>query len=138
MADAEAVAWLRRVIEGDKSAAKAAPPGPWDFDGDDDVYTVHDGEHGDLVGNTVAWARGGDRHAAMGRHIVLHQPRDVIADCEAKLGILGLYGLWTVGPANQPELGAAACAISDAVSHLASAYRHRDGYAEHWGAAVSR
>ena len=83
MSEAESVAWLRQVIERDRS---------------------------------LAWLP------------------DVVADCEAKLGILGVHDLW-IGEeqSGHPSLGAAACAINDAVRHLASAYRHRQGYAEHWG-----
>lgn len=66
-------------------------------------------------------------------HIVANDPRDVIARCEAELAILNLYRLWAAEDLDgNPALGAAACAISDAVRHLASGYRHRDGYTQHW------
>jgi hypothetical protein len=125
------VAWLRHQIEGDKAAAEAAAPGPWAHDGDDDVYTVHHGEHGDLVGGTVAWARGGERESATGTHIALHDPLDVIADCEMKLAWLaehdGVHRCdW--GEHRGGEFGPCQDAL-----RLATAYRHRPGYAHHWG-----
>jgi hypothetical protein len=58
-----AVVYLLAAHERAATLSTAATPGPWepkDEDpGDDEVYTVHDGEHGDLVGDVVAYVRGG-------------------------------------------------------------------------------
>ncbi|MEV8523150.1 DUF6221 family protein [Streptomyces sp. NPDC052000] len=55
--------WLREAMDAAQRDAEAATPGPWEpkgeDPGDDEVYTVHDGEHGDLVGDVVAYVRGG-------------------------------------------------------------------------------
>ena len=140
----EAVAWLRAKIEGDKAAALAATPGPWEFEDDDELFTVHDGEHGDLVGQPVAFTR----HLAgpNGVHMALHDPRDVIADCAAKLAILDEHVPYEC---SDPEgLRCKVCASGDAypsgaaihkpwpcptVVSLSRAYRHRDGWRQHWG-----
>jgi len=85
-------------------------------------------------------------------HIRRHDPRDVVADCEAKLAILDeheravsaararkdAYTTWAlgerlpprpvaVGPESKPIAG-----LEIAIRHVASGYRHRQGYAEHW------
>jgi len=62
-----------------------------------------------------------------------NDPQDTIARCEAELGILDLHALWAGEPSAHPAMGAAACAVSDAVRHVARGYRHWEGYAEHWG-----
>lgn len=58
-----AVAHLLAAHERAVVLAAAGTPGPWEPEGDDptddEVYTVHDGEHGDLVGDVVAYVRGG-------------------------------------------------------------------------------
>jgi len=142
----EAVAWLRQVIEGDKVLAETAADGSdghwWrrmDTYVDGTSYPV-----GHLISDEDPYGMSepvvydeGRPNEAQFEHIACHDPRNAIADCEAKLGILGLYDLWAAEPADRPALGAAVCAISDAVGHLASAYKYREGYAEHWGATVS-
>ena len=144
MSDEGAVAWLRQVIEGDKAAAVAATPGPWAFEGDDitddDLYSVHDGEHGDLVGQTVAFTR--DRQVENGEHMARQNPLNVIADCEAKLAILDFCALAAVIAAAEPSLlGPAhskAAVLELVLRDLASGYRHREGYADHWEALAAK
>lgn len=54
--------WLREAMGAAQRDAEAATPGPWapksEDPGDDEVFTQHDGEHGDLVGDVVAYVRG--------------------------------------------------------------------------------
>lgn len=56
------VEWLRAAMDAAQRDAEAGTPGPWaprtEDPGDDEVYTVHDGEGGDLVGDVVAYVRG--------------------------------------------------------------------------------
>lgn len=63
MAEHPAVEFLTAALARAEGTAWAATPGPWEPEGDDptddEVYTVHDGEHGDLVGNPVAYVRSG-------------------------------------------------------------------------------
>ena len=154
MSDEQAVAWLRQQIEGDKAAAEVATPGPWEFEGDDptddELYSVHDGEHGDLIGQTVAWTR--DRQVANGQHMARHDPQDVIADCEAKLAILDAHGVDYTGEYGQAIPGECLTCITNrdpypeswegdtwpcpTLQLLARACRHREGYAEHWGVST--
>jgi len=154
--ETEPVAWLRAQITARLDVARKATPGPWEFEHDDEVFTVHDGEHGDLVGSTVAFTR----HWAdvNGEHIALNDPDDVIARCEAELAILDLhyilhrddtnelYGEFSVTPhpgANRSDFGCVTCHYRGmggvwgkgyclTVSILAKGYRHRLGYAEAW------
>lgn len=66
-------------------------------------------------------------------HIARHDPQDVIADCDAKLRLVGeLTLLRLAGIAYPGEAGSEGAGVMLGV--LASAYRHREGYAEHWGA----
>lgn len=60
---ADPVAYLRNAWQQAAELAGAATPGPWETEGDDptddEVMTVHDGEHGDWVGGIVAFVRSG-------------------------------------------------------------------------------
>lgn len=88
MADVDRLAvWLRDAMDAAWRDAEEATPGPWEPEGDDptddEVHTVHDGKHGDLVGNTVAFARGGwggdpGTQVANMRHIARHDPTAVL------------------------------------------------------------
>ena len=148
------VAWLRAQITARLDVARKATPGPWEFEHDDEVFTVHNGEHGDLVGSTVAFTR----HWASvnGDHIALNDPQDTIARCEAELAILDEHLILRRGempegyeefsvcyPPGIPGLncGCVTChykghggvneyGICRTVKFLASGYRHADGYRE--------
>jgi hypothetical protein len=80
-----------------------------------------------------AWLRrgrwSGGAHA-VAAHIALNDPRDVIARCEAELGILDLHDIW------KADAGIAAEVTADAVRHLAGGYRHQPGWERHWGSEV--
>ena len=103
MSDEAAVAWLRLQIEGDRDGARAAS-GEWDAE---HVRC----EFEDLPDEVFAHAR-------------RHDPQDVIADCEAKLDLLRMF--WPL-----PAYGE--MTARQVLGAVASAYRHRQGYAEHWG-----
>ena len=149
----EAIEWLRQQVQARLDAARKAGTGePWEADRHyDALYFVdmkpsdgpvtsavdlHEASLGmpemhDFENPRFLWAS-----TFQARHIALNDPQDVIARCEAELGILHVYGLWAAeDEPGHPAMGAAACAVSDAVRHLASGYKHRDGYAEHWGEA---
>ena len=74
-------------------------------------------------------------------HIIRHDPRSVVADCEAKLAILDFHGLAAAISAAHDAVHAPSHTGSDVlrlvVKELASAYKHRDGYAGHWAEAGS-
>lgn len=131
----DAMAWLRQQIEGDKAAALAAS---WqERDGDrwhvwgersDRAWVIDDqGEEGFIVGEAPA----ADTEA-IARHVAAHDPQDVIARCEAELAILDECQLLRlVGIAYPGEAGPES---AEKISRLiASGYRHRPGWAEHWG-----
>ncbi|RCH70466.1 hypothetical protein DT019_02975 [Streptomyces sp. SDr-06] len=65
------LAWLRDAMDAAQRDAEAATPGPWApkaaDPGDDEVYTEHDGEHGDLFGEVVAYVRGQEYRGKSGR-----------------------------------------------------------------------
>lgn len=101
MSDRDPVAYLRNAHEHAEMLARAATPGPWEPEGDDptddQVMTVHDGEHGDWVGGTVAFVRSGawGRQSAEGRTqanmrlIAAHaSPTAVLARVEAERAVL--------------------------------------------------
>lgn len=65
------LSWLRDAMGAAQRDAEAATPGPWapktEDPGDDEVYTLHDGEHGDLVGDVVAHVRGQEYRGKSGQ-----------------------------------------------------------------------
>ena len=150
MVNGEAVKWLREQVTRRMETAKAAchdGDGNWwrrqralYVDGepvpDGALYEgtpdVDDSEYDLFIAEIVVYDEGRPSGAQFA-HIALNDPQDVIARCEAELAILDLHGLWEAEAAGHPMMGAAACAVSDAVRHLASGYKHREGYAEHWG-----
>ena len=150
MSTDEAVAWLRRAVLARLEIARKADTGEqWEADRHyDGLYTV-DLKPGDgMVPDGQDWqdAQAGMKDACSyenprfltmfifhAQHVAANDPPDTIARCEAELGILDLHALWAAGPSAHPAMGAAACAVSDAVRHVARAYRYWEGYAEHWG-----
>jgi hypothetical protein len=112
MASDDMLSWLKATITADLEAAKAADvasPGPWVNTGQDgcgDAWQVHGGPTGETEWNfelegevpallrvaTLNYSDGGgvwEREAA--DHIVLQQPRDTIARCEAELALMNLH-----------------------------------------------
>ena len=59
---------------------------------------------------------------------------DVIADCDAKLAILGRYEKAAADAGEDPAAGEDAWLLSSVTRMLASGYRHREGWQEGWGA----
>src|SRR5512139_1516237 len=86
------IGWLRSQLDRDEELARAAMPGPWEHDGtDDEVYSAHNGEHGDQFGNVVAYARGGERESPNAWHIANWNPARALREVEAKRRLLGLH-----------------------------------------------
>ena len=115
MTDGAAIAWLREQIEGDLGQARFAMSAEnvsaqW-TEVSSGVLHTGPGTEADCWDGT--WAMGDSR---LTRFIARHDPRNVVADCEAKLAILGAEQTqyWTI-------------------TVLARAYKHRDGYEKHWG-----
>ena len=134
----EAIEWLRQQVMDRLEQARAATPGPWQVaqqPGRQVVYSTHfdnDGRQGYITDVNL-------RENAP--HIALNDPQDVIARCEAELAIvtrceavLAAFadperGLWP--DVTRRERTHASATLHD----LAAGYRHRDGYAQHWGEA---
>ena len=147
-----AVAWLRQQVQARLEMARKADTGE-SWEADRRYGAAWDVDLKPSLGPVAS--PGDGREASLGiedcddfenprflsamvfhaQHIAANDPRDTVARCEAELGILDLHALWAAGPTAHPAMGAAACAVSDAVRHVARAYRHWEGYAEHWGDA---
>jgi Family of unknown function (DUF6221) len=87
-------------------------------------------------------------------HIIRHDPRNVIADCEAKLAILEMYTSTLILVEHPQVMGEGhpfagkisaqdyldakreLAVLRPAVVALASGYRHRPGYREEWAALL--
>lgn len=137
----ECAAWLRGQAEADVKAAGNATPGPWEFEGDDptddELWTAHDGEHGDQVGNVVAYVRGRDRTVANGRHMERHDPRTEAARAESVLAVLDLYAATltadgSAGPGGRLVIDGRLSALHRTVRLLAYGYRYREGWQKTW------
>lgn len=95
------VVYLEAELARREALARAATPGPWvpkDEDpADDEVYTTHDGEHGDLVGDPVAYVRGGygrdpgDPAANINLIATMADPVDVLRRIAADRKALALH-----------------------------------------------
>lgn len=152
---AEAVAWLRGQIEGDKALALLAccqGDGVWAVrhDGCDEecpdpcpkAGQCHAGYcwHCTVEGDSICIYDEGGHDGDQAAHIARHDPQDVTAGCEAKLAILDEHGLYDVNDE-------AYCRICGdcpqvpypcrTVSLLAAGFRHREGYARFWGTPVT-
>lgn len=78
-----------------------------------------------------------------------HEMRDLIAGCEAELAILDAHGWDEIGKFGSVEIRRCLVCLSDregyeeqweadpwpcsTVRLVASGYKHREGYAQHWG-----
>jgi hypothetical protein len=143
------VAWLREQIRARMQLARAATPGPWEFEGDDpaddELYSTADERL-----PTVAWARGQDRQVANGRLMEANDPQDTIARCEAELAILDVWqeasqSRWDLpegvaegrDPDERMRDDAVAGVLDEVARLLAAGFRHCDGYARYWGDPVT-
>ena len=153
MSDEGAVAWLRQVIEGDKGEAQLAVSAEniiaaW-VEPTSGVLQTGMGTEADCWDGT--WALGDSRLA---RFIARHDPQDVIADCEAKLATLDEHTpdyLSMYGSPGPPQCKTCITDRSGYEEHwegdpwpcltlrlLARTYRHREGYADHWGVLATK
>jgi hypothetical protein len=162
MASDDMLSWLRSTITADLAQAKAADeasPGPWVNTGQDglgDAWQIHGAPTGDttwvydrvaeesrevpelLRVATLNYDDGGgvwEREAA--DHIVLQQPRDTIARCEAELALLDemipiIEELDDI--AMSEGLGSVAYGEPTylLVQKMVSGYRHRPGFDPAW------
>ena len=84
--------FIEARLAEEETRAGAATPGPWEFEGDDptddELYTIHDGEHGDLVGEIVAFTRG--RQVPNGKHMAHWDPGRTVREIAAKRRLLEL------------------------------------------------
>ena len=133
----EAVAWLRAQVEGDRALALAAGDDEQarTWAGSDNGYSAVGGVVRDGHGEYVVYDEGSP-NTAQALHMGVHDPRDAIADCAAKLALLDFccrviaddegHEYWSDGWAG---LGVAKMAVGS----VAASYRHREGYGKHWG-----
>lgn len=168
------LAWLRATIQGDLTQAKAAEeaaPGPWVNTGQDgqgsdtDAWQIHGAPTGDTtwkydreteqeaevpvlrpVATTEYDDGGGVWEKAAADHMVLQQPRDTIARCEAELALLDKIPpvLETLGwiaysegqGAAHPDKPGEYLAEDEPAEYfvklLAVGYRHRSGFKPSW------
>lgn len=115
------VEFLRARILEEQAAARAASPGGWQY-GDVEsvaggmlydesrtiaslIYEQTDDHDGSIVRHLLP-----AEADANGRHIALHDPDSVLADCAARLKIIELHESWPVllegQPRVEPDLGA--------------------------------
>jgi hypothetical protein len=143
------LSWLRATVVADLEAAKAADevaPGPWvniGQDGEGDAWQIHGAPTDETTWDfdaeaevpvlrrvaTLNFDDGGgvwEREAA--DHIVLQQPRDTIARCEAELAILDRYE----GPDERGTSPDFWWGMREAVDMIAGGYRHRPGFKPEW------
>lgn len=133
----EQAAFLRERLSEDAAAAVAATPGPWEFEGDDltddELWTVHDGEHGDLVGQIIAFTR--HRPVANGEHMARWDPVRVVAEVEIWRRLLLEYrtaGLDAKYAGTERETGFQ-LALSFALKCKAMAYSDHPDYGRLFG-----
>jgi Family of unknown function (DUF6221) len=130
--------WLRAQVEADKAAAVLAAREGSEWKQDDPQR--YPGQISSLGGMVVYDEGAPDEHQAA--HIAIHDPRDVIADCDAKLEILAEYETARVmyesararGGRIAPGVMSGAMTLRRVLDLLASGYRHRDGWQEGWAA----
>jgi hypothetical protein len=129
--------WLREQAEADLSAAKAATPGPWEFEGDDPTDDeVFDVPHC----RPVAFTRGDARQVANGQHIARHDPLTEAARAESVLAVVREYeAAALIFDANRERPGGAGHSVFGLVRGLqrvmrllALGYRYREGYRQEW------
>lgn len=65
-------------------------------------------------------------------HIIRHDPRNVVADCEAKLAILDLYEKQAARAGENAMEEDRTWILDPVVRLLGAGYKHRPGYREEW------
>lgn len=135
----EAIGWLRGQVEARLLVARSTAAygsGHWAPTKNDDFdWTIHDA--GDVMPREAALADlWGEAPAVF---IADNDPQDVIARCEAELAIITRCEAVLeafASPADRlwPDVTRRERTHSRATVHdIASGYRHRDGYTQHWG-----
>ena len=162
------LSWLRQAITerlelargaatpGDLRGTGARLEGGWETgcrcEGECRSYPACEEVTGDGNGGGIHIYSEGGHDSWQAAHIAANDPRDVIARCEAELGILDLYAATAalvqsppVMPEGHPYAGKISardymdarrelCVLEPVVSFLAAGYRHHPGYAEAgWG-----
>lgn len=145
---AELVTWVRVQLDEDERVARAAKPGPWRYEPDpceDEVYSVHDGEHGDLVGDIVCYVRGLKHQVANGVHIARFNPARTLDEIRIKREALGdcvRYASRTPEPPDAsgetPWTSPVANFAYRTLCRLAAPYADRPGYRDEWSSAGFR
>jgi hypothetical protein len=121
MSCSEALTWLRAQIAAAKAAAEAAARCA-------EVKDGHWYDEEDEVTDDNGWRIASSGSPAVIAYIALDDPRNGIADCEAKLAILEHCEGALQYPANGP-LASLARRNSDS---LLAAYRNRAGFKPEW------
>lgn len=151
----ESIVWLRAAIEGDKAAAEAAHglrydsaqdghhpgPGAWKQENQyGEAWVVEADEYDQVATDRLTSADDctplDPAHVA---HIVIHDPRDVAARCEANLKLLDLHKYGEYGECVTCDVGAQSCGCCgwgdfpcDTIKTVMSGYRHREGFKPEW------
>lgn len=134
------VAWLREQVQARLETAKAAAgdSGPSWHCGTGYGAGMIEADGGEIV--VYDEGRPSEDEAA---HIALNDPRDVTARCEAELAILdacmpdnSTEAALERGDISTEEYVTEEIAGARIVRLLARAYRHREGWEDHWGEEV--
>jgi hypothetical protein len=128
------VEWLTAILDEDERVARAASPGPWRTNAEqDEVLAVDD----ITVCDGFALSNNQVRNTV--RHIALHDPAAVLADIAAKRAIIARVAD-DAALAEQPLRAQRASDMEwylismarDTLRLLASGYAHRDGFDPSW------
>jgi hypothetical protein len=146
----EAVGWLRQVIEGDLAEAKGLLSKDWgdrawavtacsDTGSGYCLCIVHQGEYklpGEAQAPPIRYIADAES-PELAAWIAKHDLRSAIARCEAELAILDEHAEgWQIGdPLRDCQWETWPCRT---LRLVASGYRHREGYAQHWGEVSPR
>lgn len=144
------ITWLRATIESDLAAARAIAGRAWRVDDEScGWFFVSQGE-GDPLAKSCGCCSVGTLTREQAEHIMLQQPRDTIARCEAELAILDLHkpkaGFEYISRMKEePRDVCEICCFEsdwgaaygreypcDTIRLLAHGYRHRPGWQEGW------
>ena len=127
------LSWTRQQIEARKALAESASPSPWSANAEHDEVLAEDGER-----VADGFALSGNQLRNTVDHIVFNDPRQIIADCEADLGILDDHEPGWAGLKRDVRV----CMACDAergdrwpcrtVRRIAAGYQYRPGYRPEW------
>ena len=153
--------WLREQVTQRMETARRANEGPWsawkvtpawagfkeDALAPAELACVEDA-YDYVMFVALRFGLDAEENGANAAHMALNDPQDVIARCEAELAILDAHAFDTTGKFGSEGPPRCTTCLSDrdgyeeqweadpwpcqTVRLLASGYRHREGYAEHW------